>query len=202
MISLVVTSAVLTPFAANAVGGGPYLHNPTDSLVIAETATTLTQALEAGHQYPNVSVASTVGFPDSKGFVVFGFGYGYEVGPVPFLGVSGTGTLLLDPAFTVPVAVPNGAIVNLAARMDDTQVPHGDNDCWLTSSPAGRASCETNIDDISAGGKAVTKTVIYPNPVGLAGADRPTHGVARVNGVVSVFASDDIDNEVATARES
>jgi hypothetical protein len=98
-------------------GGGPYLHNPDDSLVIAETTTTLGQALEIGHQYPDITVASTAGFPDMEGYLVFGFGYGYQVdgalswyfGPMAFI---------LDPTFTFPIDVPNGATVNLAAHVE------------------------------------------------------------------------------------
>ncbi len=182
--------------------GGPYLHDPETSTVITETYTTLAQPLEAGHQYPSVAVASTADFSDSKGFVVFGFGFEYQVGPVPYIGVSGTGTLLLDPAFTVPVAVPSGASCNLAARMSDDQVPHGDEDFWLTPSPAGRVTCEADLDLIAAGGREVVKTVLYPGDVGLGGAGLPTHGVPRLSDVVEVFGGDDLDVEVPTARES
>jgi hypothetical protein len=203
MIILLATNAVLTPFSAAAEeGGGPYLHDPGDSLVITETQTVLAQLLEASHQYPNVQVVSTTGFPDTKGFVVFAFGFGYEVGPVPYLGVTGATTLLLDPSFVVPVAVPSGATANLAARMSDDQVPHGNEDFWLTPSPAGRAACETDLDSIAAGASDLKKTVLYPGDVGLGGAGLPTHGVPRLTDAVDVWASDDVDEEVATARET
>lgn len=194
--------SAIMPLAATIIGDDPYLHDPTTATVITETTTTLGQPLEASHRYPTVQVASTVGFPDEKGFVVFGFGFDYQVGPVPYLGVSGSNQLLLDPAFTIPAAVPNGATVNLAARMSDDQVPHGDGDFWVTPSPAGRVSCESNLDDIAAGGRNVTKTVAYPGDVGLGGAGRPTHGVARLTDAVEVWGGDDLDAEVAAAREN
>jgi hypothetical protein len=202
MIFLVVSpAATVTPLASTEDGDSPYLHDPTTSTVVDETVTTLAQPLEAGHQYPTIQVASTVGFPDAKGYVVFGFGFSYQVGPVPYLGVSGTNQLLLDPAFIIPNAVPSNATVNLAARMSDDQVPHGDGDFWLTPSPAGRVACEDDIDSIAAGGADVVKTVLYPSDVGLGGAGRPTHGVPRLTDAVSVWGGDDLDTEVAQARE-
>jgi len=203
MITLNITNAILTPFtASNETGGGPYLHDTTTTLLTTETATTLTQALGEGQQYPNVSVVSSTGFPDSPGYVVFGFGHSYQVGPVPYLGVSGANTLFLNPSFVITEAVPVGASVNLAVRLSDDQAPGGDNDCWLTSSPAGRVACENNISDIAAGGRNITLSVVYPGDVGLGGAGLPTHGVARLSDIVEVFAGDDIDAEVAEARQS
>lgn len=195
------TAAYLFDSSAES-GDSPYLHDPTTSTVVTETATALAQPLEANHRYPFIQVASTAGFPDEKGYVVFGFGFSYEVGPVPYLGVSGANTLLLDPSFTVPVAVPSGVVVNLAARMSDDQVPHGDGDFWLTPSPAGRVACEANLDTIAAGGHEVVKTVLYPGDVGLGAAGRPTHGVARLTGAVSVWGGDDLDAEMAAARSN
>ncbi len=64
-------NAAAQPLASTELGESPYLHDPTNSLVITETATSLAQPLEANHQYPSVQVASTVGFPDTRGYVVF-----------------------------------------------------------------------------------------------------------------------------------
>ena len=199
---IVLSGASSAPLAASTPGDGPYLHDPTSSLVITETQTTLAQLLEVGHQYPSVTVASTTDFPDERGWLVFGFGFEYQVGPIPYLGKSGPTQLLLDPAFTIPNAVPVSASVNLAALMsdDDDKMPHGDGDFWATPSPAGRAACEDDIDLIVAGGREVIKTVVYPSDVGLGGSGLPTKGVPRLSGVVSVFASDDIDAEVEAAR--
>ena len=200
-VSLIVSSGFATPMAAIADGESPYLHEPNNSLVVTETVTTLAQPLEAGHQYPIISVASITGFPDVRGYLVFAFGFEYQVGPVPYLGTGGVGQLLLDPAFSMPTAVPNGATVNLAARMSDDQVPHGDGDFWLTPSPAGRVACEGNLDDISAGGREVVFEVKYPSDIGLGGAGLPTHGVPRLTDAVQVWGGDNSDQELADARE-
>jgi hypothetical protein len=199
---LVDPTAKATRLSSTKDGDGPYLHDPTKSLVITETATTTTQPLEANHSYPIVHVTDSSLFPDTSGFVVFAFGFGNEVGPVPYLGVSGSTALLLDPAFVIPVAVPSGVVVNLAARMSDDQTPHGDGDFWLTPSPAGREACENDIDSIAAGGRNIVKTVLYPGDQGLAGAGLPTRGASRLTGAVSVWASDDVDSEVELAKES
>lgn len=196
-----VASASFEGAKITAVGEGPYMHDPTDSTAITEIHTTLSQALEAGHQYPAITVASTASFPDQRGYVVFGFGFEYQVGPVPYLGVSG-GTLLLDPAFVIPTAVPSGASVNLASRLSDDLMPHGDGDFWLTPSPSGRVAAENDIDSIAAGGRELTKTVVYPGDIGLGGAGLLTHGVPRLTDAVAVWGSDNLDTEIATARVS
>ncbi len=184
------------------VGGGPYLHEPDGTVAVTETVTTTTQSIEAGHQYPSITVTSTVGFPDARGYLVFGFGHGYQAGPVLYLGVGGPTTLLLDPSFAFPQAMSSGATVNLAERLTDDQMPHGDQDFWLTPSPAGRVACESNLDEIVAGGRQVTKTVRYPGDVGLGGAGLPTSGVPRLTDAVMVWSSDDTDAEVTAAREA
>jgi hypothetical protein len=184
------------------VGGGPYLHDPSTSTVVDDTVTTVSQELEESHQYPMVAVASTAGFPDERGYLVFGYGWSYQSEPVPYLGVSGS-NLLLDPAYTFAKTIPNGATVNLAARMSDDQVPHGDEDFWLTPSPAGRVACQSDIDSIAAGGAAVTNDVRYPSDVGLGGGPGlPTSGAPRLSDAVMVWGGDDLDAELAAAREA
>lgn len=195
-------TAKATRLSSTKAGDGPYLHDPAEPLVITETATTLAQPLEANHSYPVVQVADSGLFPDTRGFVVFNFGFGNQVGPVPYLGISGPVALLLDPAFIVPVAVASGVVVNLATRMSDDQVPHGDGDFWLTPSPAGREACENDIDSIASGGRDIVKTVLYPGDQGLAGGGDQTHGVPRITDAVAVWSSDDTDAEVALAREN
>ena len=181
---------------------GPFLHDPSNSTVVDQTTTTLAQTLEAGHQYTTITVASTTGFPDSKGFLVLGLGFQYEAGPIPYLGVASPTVLFIDPAFIVPSDVPSGVVVNLAYRMSDNQVPHGDGDFWVTSAGAGREFCISDIDSIASGAREIIKTTIYPNDVGLAGYGLPTHGVQRITGVVAVWSGDDIDIEVDNARNS
>lgn len=202
MLFIVNPNAVAQPLASNELGGSPYLHDPTNGLAVTETSTTVTQALEADRQYPAIAVASSATFPDTRGYLIFGYGYDYQVGPVPYLGTGGTGQLLLDPAFTFSRAVPNGARVNLVERRSDEQMPHGDGDFWLTPAPAGRSACEQNIDDIAAGGRTVAKTVTYPSDIGLGAAGKPTKGAARITDAVAVWSADDTDAEVAAARSA
>lgn len=202
MLFIVNPGAAAQPLASTELGDSPYLHDPANALAVSETATTLAQALEANKSYPSIQVADSSKFPDARGYLVIGLGYDYQVGPVPYVGVGSSSQLLLDPAFVIPVAVPPGAAVNLAERLSDDEVPHGDGDFWLTPSPAGRAACETNVDDIAAGGREVAKTVTYPNDIGLAGSGLPTKGAPRLSGAVEVWAADDPDAEVAAARSA
>lgn len=202
IVFIVSPNATATSLASMKSSDSPYLHDPVNSLAFTETQSTTVQSLEADHRYTSITISSTVGFPDEAGFLVLGLGFDYQVGPVPYLGIGGVGQLLLDPSFIIPIAVPAGATINLAARMSDNQMPHGDGDFWLTPSPAGRSACGTDIDSISAGGRTIVKTILYPGDIGLGGAGLPTHGVPRLTDAVSVWGSDDLDTEVAEARES
>lgn len=202
MLFIIHDDAAAQPLASTELGGSPYLHDPADGFAVTETSTVTAQMLEADRQYPSIAVTSSLAFPDARGYVVIGLGYDYQVGPVPYLGTGGISQLLLDPAFTFPRAIPNGAIVNLVERRSDEEMPHGNGDFWLTPAPAGRAACEQNIDDIAAGGRTVTKTVTYPSDIGLGGAGLPAKGVPRITDAVAVWSADGTDAEVAAARSA
>jgi hypothetical protein len=186
-------------------GIGPYLFEGVDKgLAITEVATVTTASvLGAGNQYRLVEVGSTAGFTDAECWLVFGYGYEYQTGPVRCLGVAGPTTLLLDVAFTFPAAIPVGASVNLLLSAAPPTFAVGDiGNFYLTDSPAGRVAAMAAIDSIAAAGYAVTKTVTYPGDVGLGNEGRPTHGTPAISDIVQCFAGSDVDGEVATARST
>lgn len=181
----------------------PYLFESiTEGLDITETATTLaTSPLVAGQGYRLVAVADSSGFPDAEGWVVFGYGYEYQAGPVHYLGVAGPNNILIDPEYTFTETVPVGASINLLTSQNPP-VPElgGSGNFWLTDSPSGRVAAEAAVDAITAAGYTVTKTVSYPGDIGLGNAGYPTHGAQALSDVVQCFAGSDVDGEVETAR--
>jgi hypothetical protein len=189
----------------NATAGvGPYLYEGVNKgLGITSTVTTTTGALLAGHSYRVVPVASAASFPDAAGWVVFGYGYSYQVGPVPYLGRSGTASLVLDPTYTLTSDIPIGAKVNLLTSNKPLVPTLGESgDFWLTDSPSGRVAAGAATTDITAAGYQVTKTVTYPGDVGLGNAGHATHGTQAISDIVECFAGSDVDAETAAARSS
>lgn len=186
-------------------GVGPYLYEGVGKgLALTGVVTqTATSALAKGNQYRVVQVGSTAGFPDSHGWVVFGYGYEYQTGPVHYLGVAGPTAILLDVGFTFTSTIPVGASVNMLVD-DQPPVPtFGESgDFLLTDSPAGRVAAMAAIDSIAAAGYEVTKTVTYPGDVGLGNAGHPTHGVPDISDIVQSFAGSNVDAEVAAARSN
>ena len=188
--------------ATPSVGVGPYLYEGVGKgLGITSTATTVTSAILGGHSYRVVPVASAASFPDATGWVVFGYGHGYQVGPVPYLGKSGTSSLVLDPSFIFASDVPAGATVNLLSSNKAPQPSSSDTgDFWLTDSPSGRVAAGAAVESISAAGYQVTQTVTYPGDIGLGNAGKPTHGADAITDIVACFAGSDVDAETAAAR--
>lgn len=185
-------------------GIGPYLfEGVSKGLAITEIVTTLTSApLLAGQEYRLLTVANASSFPDVEGWVVFGYGYDYQSGPVHYLGRAGPTAILIDPDFVFTQNVPVGANVNLlASNRPPTSTPDQIGDFWLTDSPAGRVAAEATIDTIAAAGYEVDLHVSYPGDVGLGYAGHPTHGVQALSDIVQCFAGADVDAEVEAARD-
>jgi len=198
------TATYLTVNNATA-GVGPYLYEGVNKglSITAAVTTTTGPILLSGHSYRVVTVASAAALPDAAGWVVFGYGYAYQVGPVPYLGLSGTSSIVLDPSFVFTSDVPAGASVNLlvsdkplAPALDET------GDFWLTDSPSGRVAAEAAVSDITAAGYTVTKTITYPGDIGLGNAGKPTHGAQAISDIVECFAGSDVDAETAAARSN
>lgn len=186
-------------------GVGPYLFEGVNKgLALTEVATvTATDPLLAGSQYRVVQVGSTTDFPDTEGWVVFGYGYEYQTGPVHYLGLAGPTAILLDVGFTFMATIPVGASVNMLVDDLPPVVSFGEpGDFWLTDSPAGRVAAMAAIDSIAAAGYEVTKTITYPGDVGLGNAGHPTHGTEAISDIVQSFAGSDVDGEVAAARSN
>jgi hypothetical protein len=199
------SAATITAMAAPAHATPNAIIYDTDAgIPVTETSSTTTMAIEADHAVNLLSVADATQFPDEAGYLVVGLGYDYEAAPVPYLGRAGTLQLVLDPTFKFPAAVPVGSRVNLLTGPSPQAPAHPETNgaFYLTGSPVGRVAAAQNVRKLAAAGVDVRVTVEYPGDHGLAGEGLPTHGAAALGDVVSVFAGDDVDSEVAAARES
>lgn len=183
---------------------GPYLLDPDAGLSVTNTDTTTVSALGIHQHYGSVDTADATSFPDAPGYIVFGYGYGYEVGPVKYLGRISNTALALDYGFEFPVSIPVGAVVTLLK----TKGPYNPADpetigcCYLTASPAGRVAAAAAVDEMVAVGRDVEKTITYPGDRGLGNEGQPVAGINKISDAVAVWAGNELDDEVDTARAS
>lgn len=193
---------------AGAVGSlpgnpGPYIWDPADGSSITATATASNQVLGKGQQYTTLLVADASSFPDENGYIAIGFGTDDFVSPVKYLGKISNNELRLDYSFKFPINVPLGASVTLLTQRGPfvPDSPEEAGSYYVTGSALGRVAAQAAIDDAVAGGVNVDVTVIYPGDNGLGGSGLPAEGVQKLSDKVYVWAGDEPDAELETARE-
>jgi hypothetical protein len=197
--------ATVTPFKAQSATNipGPYIWSPDSGVSITGINTTLTSAILAGTRQKTLFVSSTASFPDTEGYVVLGFGTASQLGPVKYLGVSGSGELIFDYSQTFPMTLAAGTSVILldgkGAFVPDQPANVGS--FYLTDSNAGRISASNDIDRLAAAGIEVNKTVVYPGDRGLGNEGYPASGSSKLSDKVVIWSSNSIDTEVKAARE-
>jgi hypothetical protein len=200
------TQATVTRFsqAASASGQpGPYILDPNGLYSISDTETLTTINISSG-QHVNllqVTPGSASLFPDEPGWLVLGFGNDKQTVPVKYLGRAGPDNLILDYTFSFEDNLPSGTSVTLLAQYGGF-VPENPEELglfYITNSTSGRIVASQLVDSIAAAGVKVNKNIIYPSSVGL-GAEFYSETGSKVSDNVSVFAGDDIDTEVARAR--
>lgn len=182
---------------------GPFIYDDQGGAAVTGIATTITSEIVNGSSYTVITVADASTFPDDEGYLVFGFGTDLSLSPVHYLGrVSGT-TLLLDPTFEFPQTLPVGTSVTLLEERGAFVPDHPEQvgTFYLTAAAAGRVAASSTIDNLVAAGVEVVKTVIYPGDVGLGNEGQPVSGVAKIADKVEIWGGDDVDEEIALARE-
>jgi hypothetical protein len=202
----------VTPEAApegQAGDPGPYLLDPSGSLPVTSIGADVGARLDAGRHHAALELDDTgdpdpaLRFPDEPGWLVFRFGYADQVGPVRYLGRLSGSSLRLDGSFTFPEDVREGdRVVLLSGRAsfvpDD---PPNAGAAYVTASSSGRVAASRMVDEVAAGGVRVDKQVVYPGDRGLGGEGLPAEGADKLSDKVQVWAGDDVDAEMAAARE-
>lgn len=183
---------------------GPYTFDPVSGTSITSKESTITQVLNKGHQYNSITVADATQFPDSPGWLCFGFGTANATYPVPYLGRLSPTALFLDFTYVFPRNVPSGAKVTLLYQKGAwvPSNPQSVGSFYLTASASGRIAAQKALDDVSASGIQLTKVVEYPGDRGLGNAGYPDSGYYKLSDRVAVWGGDDLDAELATARSS
>lgn len=196
---LVITNTALnyTPIGAQTQAvAGPYVFDPKSGVAVTAQKTTLTQELGADKQYNRIFVASTTDLPDEAGYLCFGFGQEYQTINVPYLGKLSATLIMIDPHFTFPIDIPNGAEVSYLYQRGPWVPEEEYGSFYITAAPAGRVAAEKVVDFLHASGTPLEKTIKYPGDAGLGNEGRPTSGTNKLSDKVRVWAGDDVDEEV------
>lgn len=179
---------------------GAFVCHPDSSLRITGHVTATNEIVEAGGRLHILEVQDATQVPDEAGLLVLGYGYEYQTGPVRYLGRASGTQLILDSSFVFPLEIPSGATVNL---LQSTAEPLSTNAgaLYATGSAAGRAAAVDMLRKLVPAGVDLTVSVKYPGDTGLAGSGLPTRGDQRLSDIVSIYAGDDVDSDLAAARE-
>lgn len=147
---------------------GPYIYDLSQGFVVSKVNTTLNQTIDATTSRV-IQVASSVGFPNEFGYLIFGYGTSHQEGPVPYLGSPSGTSLLISPSYTIQNTQPAGTSVFFVAQKNPVVLDTiGDQyPFYITDVVSGRLYAQNLIQSIAATGINVVFTILYPNDIGL-----------------------------------
>ena len=147
---------------------GPYIYNLSQPFTISDVGTLLAQDLDG--TMPRVfQVESSVNFPDSQGYLIFGYGTNEQEGPVPYIARPSSSTLLISPAYTIKTAHAAGTDVSLVSAKSPVVVTRDglDYPFYVTDVVSGRLYAQDLINSVAATGINIVFTILYPSDFGL-----------------------------------
>ena len=202
--TVLTTDAIVTTVkAATHAGPNMVVYDTKSGLSITESTSTVLTSIIAGQSPKILSVADSSRFPNSKGFLVVGFGQDYQCGPIPYIGRAGATQVILDPTYVFRFDIPAGAKVNLLTdrSVENPSSPQTDGAFYVTGSSCGRVAAEETVRKVTAAGVEVSAEIQYPGDHGLAREGEPTSNATRLSDIVNMYAGDDPDTELPLIRE-
>jgi hypothetical protein len=181
--SIVPTGLVGDPISVQPNQPGPYSYDLNQRFTVSDINTTLTQDLNG--IVPRVfTVADATKFPNSQGFLIFGYGTAEQEGPVPYIGAPSNNTLLISPAYTIKTPHANGSTVTLVAQDSSVTISTDGTDYpfYLTDIVSGRIYAESLIQQVAATGISIVFTILYPSDEGLGKWGTPYSEISYVYG--------------------
>lgn len=182
---------------------GPFIYDPDNGVAVTGVETETTTTIEEGSSYNVLGVVNAEYFPDEEGWLCFGFGTSDQLQPVRYLGRISDENLLLDPTYTFPKSLPIGTTITLLKQRGPwtPSNPEEVGSFYVTAAASGRIAASNTIDEIVAAGVSVDKIVVYPSDKGLGNEGAPDVGAAKLSDRVAVWGGDNLDAELAEARE-
>lgn len=160
---------------------GPYIFDTSQGFVVGGASTTLTQTVN-GETSDVILVGSSVGFPNSSGYIVIG--YGTETQElVPYIATPSPESILISPAYFIQQDHPSGSSVLFVTQKAPITLPSDGSyyQPYLTDDAVARVWAQGIIDDIAAAGISVVFTILYPNDTGLGGWESPIPGASEIS---------------------
>lgn len=200
-----IVAGTLTPILAETqhIGSG-YMLDTVSGTALSGAQTLTTTVVNGGSGTRLLTVSSTVGFPNTPGYIVLGFGTNNQSAVIKYISVISGTQLLLDPGAVFPQRYAVGTTVDLLFQRGTfspaDSTPYGVT--WLTGTAIGRQAAETDIGFAAASGLNVSIEVIYPGDRGLGNEGQPDTGVQKLSDAVFVWGSDTVDAELAADREA
>jgi hypothetical protein len=174
-------AVVRTPSNASYLGTNGWTFDPSNRFALTSAETVLDQQISQGATYASIRVGNVSSFDPNGGYIVIGFGYDYEQGPIKYSRVNPiTKTIYLDnficsktvtPTLQNPAYVTalNGAVGYDRANLSQTfGTPSGvPGSLYSTNSNLARIVCaNTLLGMIDAGSKHKIQ-IVYPDGLGL-----------------------------------
>ena len=178
---------------------GPFILDPEQPFGLSGPSIHLGDGLLKGKAYNTIKISSG-GMSVGECWLVFDYGYEGQVGPVQCLGHIDDQTLLIEPGFKFTKNVPAQCEINVLFQKGSYGPEETVRGSWLTASNAGRAVAVDLINRISAAGIDLTITTRYPGDSGLGGEGQPVKDSNKLSDIVEIYGSDDVDAELAAAR--
>lgn len=175
---------------------GPIIFDPRFGLATTSVDTTTDADLGKGSQLNQLVVASTAGFPDGEGYLVFDFGGPKQSSVIKYLEVIGSETLLMDYGTVVPENYQAGTKVTLLFQRGPYAPINEDfaGIFYATGSNLGRVEAEKFVRAAAAAGISVNVDVVYPGDRGLGAEGAPTEDAARLSDAVWVWGPDEFES--------
>jgi hypothetical protein len=155
--------------------------------------------------YTALSGTGIVPLPDKEGYILIGYGYDYQTGPIKYYGtttLSSVDYLVIDGNFVFPTKIPaNATIQYMADKAPYSALSLEDGSTWVADVSTARTVAIDAIRSILPAGVEVNFDVIYPTDTGLYNWDLPTEGAPVLSSVVEVYGGNNLDAELAQLRE-
>lgn len=146
---------------------GPYTYDPLQNFTLLHEGTSLELPVDSTTGQL-LFVENTTGFPDAQGYVMIDFGTKSQEGPIPYLNIPSSESILLSPAYTIQKTHAVGADVSLVLKQNVIPATDGsDYQGFITTVAAGRVYATDIIEQIVAAGLNIAITIVYPSDIGL-----------------------------------
>jgi hypothetical protein len=147
---------------------GPYVYDTKQPFVVGSISTKLAQNLN-GNSSRVVLVDDSTGFPNAQGYIIFDYGSNNQEGPVPYIAVPSSNSILISPAYTIQNDHSIGGDVRLISLKSPVilAADGSDYEFFLTDIVSGRTYAQNLIQEVAATGINVIFTILYPNDIGL-----------------------------------